>query len=84
MKTTAKTGKVTAINLVDETSELMVISQFRQNHPHRHQDHPRRRPQHHPGRQTPPTSKTDDKVAAAVIIPPEDAKVQPENGTLLQ
>ena len=27
---------------------------------------------------------TDDKVAAAVIIPPEDAKVQPENGTLLQ
>ena len=27
---------------------------------------------------------TDDKVAAAVVIPPEDAKVQPENGTLLQ
>jgi DNA gyrase subunit A len=27
---------------------------------------------------------TDDKVAAAVVFPPEDAKVQPENGTLLQ
>jgi DNA gyrase subunit A len=26
----------------------------------------------------------DDKVAAAMTIPPEDAKVQPENGTLLQ
>jgi DNA gyrase subunit A len=28
MKTTPKIGKVTGINLVDETSELMVISQF--------------------------------------------------------
>jgi hypothetical protein len=27
---------------------------------------------------------TDDKVAAAVVIPPEDPKSQPENGTLLQ
>jgi DNA gyrase subunit A len=26
----------------------------------------------------------DDKVAAAVVIPPEDPKSQPENGTLLQ
>ena len=24
-----------------------------------------------------------DKVAAAMIIPPEEAKIQPENGTLL-
>jgi DNA gyrase/topoisomerase IV subunit A len=28
MKTTAKIGKVTAINLVDDTTEMMVISQF--------------------------------------------------------
>ena len=27
---------------------------------------------------------TDDKVAAVVVIPPEDPKPQPENGTLLQ
>ena len=27
---------------------------------------------------------TDDRVAAAVVMPPEDAKVQPENGRLLQ
>jgi DNA gyrase subunit A len=26
----------------------------------------------------------EDKVAAAVVIPPEEAKVEPENGTLLQ
>jgi hypothetical protein len=26
----------------------------------------------------------DDKVAAAVVIPPEDPKTQPENGKLLQ
>ncbi len=26
----------------------------------------------------------EDKVAAAVVIPPEDAKIEPENGTLLQ
>ena len=26
----------------------------------------------------------DDKVAAAVVIPPEDPTPQPENGTLLQ
>ena len=28
MQTACKIGKVTGINLVDETSELMVISQF--------------------------------------------------------
>jgi DNA gyrase subunit A len=27
---------------------------------------------------------TDDKVAAAVVTPPEDPNSQPENGTLLQ
>jgi DNA gyrase subunit A len=26
----------------------------------------------------------DDKVPAAVVIPPEEAKTQPEEGTLLQ
>ena len=26
----------------------------------------------------------EDKVAAAVVIPPEEAKIEPENGTLLQ
>jgi hypothetical protein len=28
--------------------------------------------------------KPQDKVAAAVVIPPEEAKVQPEEGTLLR
>jgi len=27
---------------------------------------------------------TDDKVAAAVVIPPEESKTEPETGTLLQ
>jgi DNA gyrase subunit A len=28
--------------------------------------------------------KPQDKISAAVVIPPEEAKVQPEEGTLLQ
>ncbi len=46
MKAHAKIGKVTSIMLVDDTTEIMVISPVRQNHPHRHQERPRRRPQH--------------------------------------
>jgi len=34
----------TAINLVDDTPELMLISQIRQDHPHRHQNCARGRP----------------------------------------
>jgi DNA gyrase subunit A len=41
-----------------------------------------------PGRSTMGVKLLDledqDKVAAAVVIPPEEAKTQPEEGTLLQ
>ena len=40
LKTARKIGKVTGINLVDETSGLMVHQSVRQDHPHRHQIHP--------------------------------------------
>jgi DNA gyrase/topoisomerase IV subunit A len=70
------------INPVDETSELMVISQFGKiigidNKSIRAA-----------GRSTPGVELLDlepqDKVAAAVVIPPEEFKSEPETGTLLQ
>ena len=82
VKTTAKNGKVVGIQLVDETSEVIVISQYgkiiridtttiRQA-----------------GRSTQGVKllnlEEGDKVAAAVVIPPEEAKTEPETGTLLQ
>src|ERR1700733_4625920 len=82
VKTTAKNGKVTGINLVDETSELMVISQFGKII---RIDTKLIRAA---GRSTMGVKLLDledqDKVAAAVVIPPEEAKTQPEEGTLLQ
>ena len=82
MKTTPKIGKVSAINLVDDTTEMMLISQFGKI------IRIATKPIRSAGRSTSGVKllnlDTDDKVAAAVIIPPEDAKVQPENGTLLQ
>jgi len=82
VKTTTRNGKVSSIQLVDETSELMVISQYgkiiridtttiREA-----------------GRSTQGVKllnlEDDDRVAAAVVIPPEEVKIEPENGSLLQ
>ncbi|HEX3986632.1 MAG TPA: DNA gyrase subunit A [Acidobacteriaceae bacterium] len=82
VKTTAKNGKVVGIQLVEDTSEIIVISQYgkiiridtttiRQA-----------------GRSTQGVKllnlEEGDKVAAAVVIPPEEAKIEPETGTLLQ
>jgi DNA gyrase subunit A len=82
MKTTPKIGKVTAINLVDETSELMVISQFGKI------IRIDTKSVRAAGRSTSGVKlldlDSDDKVAAAVVIPPEEAKTEPETGTLLQ
>jgi DNA gyrase subunit A len=82
VKTTAKNGKVTGINLVDETSELMVISQFGKI------IRIDTKSIRAAGRSTQGVKLLDledqDKVAAAVVIPPEEAKTQPEEGTLLQ
>ncbi|HEY3988997.1 MAG TPA: DNA gyrase C-terminal beta-propeller domain-containing protein, partial [Acidobacteriaceae bacterium] len=82
MKATPKIGKVTAINLVDDTSELMVISQFGKII--RIDTNTIRAA----GRSTQGVKllnlEPEDKVAAAVVIPPEEAKIEPENGSLLQ
>ncbi len=82
MKTTPKIGKVTAINLVDDTTELMVISQFGKI------IRIDTKSIRAAGRGTQGVKLLDlepqDKVAAAVVIPPEEDKVQLENGTLLQ
>ena len=82
VKTTAKNGKVVGIQLVDETSELIVISQYGKII---RIDTTTVRAA---GRSTQGVKllnlEDGDKVAAAVVIPPEEAKVEPENGTLLQ
>jgi DNA gyrase subunit A len=82
MKTTPKIGKVAAINLVDDTTEMMLISQFGKI------IRIDTKTIRSAGRSTSGVKllnlDADDKVAAAVVIPPEDPKVQPENGTLLQ
>ena len=81
MNTTPKVGKVTAINLVDDTTEMMLISQFGKII---RIDTKQIRAA---GRGTQGVKLLDlesgDKVAAAMTIPPEDPKPQPENGTLL-
>jgi DNA gyrase subunit A len=82
LKTIAKVGKVSAINLVDDTTEMMLISQFGKI------IRIDTKTIRSAGRSTSGVKlldlEKDDKVAAAVVIPPEDPKVQPENGTLLQ
>ena len=82
MKATPKIGKVTAINLVDDTSELMVISQFGKI------IRIDTKSVRSAGRSTSGVRlldlDSDDKVAAAVVIPPEEVKADPENGVLLQ
>ena len=82
LKATPKVGKVNSINLVDDTTEMMLISQFGKI------IRIDTKTIRSAGRSTSGVKllnlDTDDKVAAAVVIPPEDAKVQTENGTLLQ
>ncbi len=82
MKTTPKIGKVASIQLVDDTTEMMLISQFGKI------IRIDTKTIRSAGRSTSGVKLLNldegDKVAAAVVIPPEDPKVQPENGTLLQ
>ncbi|ADW70660.1 DNA gyrase subunit A [Granulicella tundricola] len=82
MKTGTKTGKVTSISLVDDTTEMMLISQFGKII---RIDTKQVRAA---GRSTSGVKlldlDQDDKVAAAMTIPPEDPKEKLENGTLLQ
>jgi len=82
VKTTARNGKVSSIQLVDETSELVVISQYGKI------IRIDTKTVRAAGRSTQGVKllnlEDEDKVAAAVVIPPEEAKTEPENGTLLQ
>jgi DNA gyrase subunit A len=82
VKTTARNGKVSSIQLVDETSELVVISQYGKI------IRIDTKTVRAAGRSTQGVKllnlEDEDKVAAAVVIPPEEAKLEPENGTLLQ
>jgi DNA gyrase subunit A len=82
VKTTARNGKVSSIQLVDETSELVVISQYGKI------IRIDTKTVRAAGRSTQGVKllylEEEDKVAAAVVIPPEEAKIEPENGTLLQ
>ena len=82
VKTTARNGKVSSIQLVDETSELMVISQYGKI------IRIDTKTIRAAGRSTQGVRllhlEDEDRVAAAVVIPPEEAKIEPENGTLLQ
>ncbi len=72
LKTTAKNGKVNAIQLVDETSELMVISQYGKI------IRIDTKTIRAAGRSTQGVKllnlDPEDKVAAAVVIPPEELK----------
>ncbi|MGC8550360.1 MAG: DNA gyrase subunit A [Acidobacteriaceae bacterium] len=82
VKTTAKNGKVVSIQLVDDTSELVLISQYGKII--RIDTNGVRAA----GRSTQGVRllnlDKEDKVAASVVIPPEEAKEEPETGTLLQ
>jgi DNA gyrase subunit A len=81
LKATSKVGKTMNILPVDETSELMVISQFGK------MIRIDTKTIRAAGRSTQGVKllnlEPDDKVAAAVVIPPEDIK-EDEQGTLLQ
>ncbi|HWB33393.1 MAG TPA: DNA gyrase subunit A [Acidobacteriaceae bacterium] len=72
MKTTPKIGKVAAINLVDDTTEMMLISQFGKI------IRIDTKTIRSAGRSTSGVKllnlDADDKIAAAVVIPPEDPK----------
>jgi DNA gyrase subunit A len=82
MAVTPRIGRVSSIQLVDDTSELMVISQFGKI------IRIDTKTIRAAGRATQGVRllnlEADDKVAAAVIIPPEEAVADDEQGTLLQ
>jgi DNA gyrase subunit A len=82
MRTTPKIGKVSSIQLVDETTELMVISQFGKI------IRIDTKTIRAAGRATMGVKLLDlddaDKVAAAVTIPPEDDKAEGETKPLIQ
>jgi DNA gyrase subunit A len=81
VKTTARNGKVTSIQLVDESSEMMVISQFGKI------IRIDTKTVREVGRSTQGVKllnlEEGDKVAAAVVIPP-DEKENGDNGALIQ
>jgi DNA gyrase subunit A len=82
MRTTPKIGPVNSINLVDDTTEMMVISQFGKI------IRIDTKSVRAAGRATMGVKlldlDKDDKVAAAMVIPPEDPKTPTEPGALLQ
>jgi DNA gyrase subunit A len=82
LKTSAKNGKVNAIQLVDETSELMVISQYGKI------IRIDTKTIRAAGRSTQGVKllnlDPEDKVAAAVVIPPEELKAEGDIPPLLQ
>ena len=82
LKTTARNGKVNAIQLVDETSELMVISQYGKI------IRIDTKTIRAAGRSTQGVKllnlEDQDKVAAAVVIPPEEIKAEGDIPPLLQ
>ena len=82
MKTTPKIGKVASIQLVDDTTEMMVISQFGKI------IRIDTKSVRSAGRSTSGVKlldlDTDDKVAAAMVIPPEDPKPETPEGLLVQ
>ena len=82
MRATPKIGKVASIQLVDDTTEMMVISQFGKI------IRIDTKSVRAAGRSTSGVKlldlDTDDKVASATVIPPEDPKTNGENGTLVQ
>jgi DNA gyrase subunit A len=81
-KTSSKIGKVTSINLVDDTTEMMVISQFGKI------IRIDTKSVRSAGRSTSGVRllnlDTDDKVASATVILPEDLKVNGPDCTLPQ
>jgi hypothetical protein len=82
MKTSSKIGKITSINLVDDTIEMMVISQFGKI------IRIDTKSVRSAGRSTSGVRllnlDTDDKVASATVIPPENPKLPGPDGTLLR
>jgi DNA gyrase subunit A len=82
MRATPKIGKVSSIQLVDDTTEMMVISQFGKI------IRIDTKTVRAAGRATMGVKlldlEADDKVASATIIPPEDPKSPTENGALIQ
>ena len=82
MAVTERIGKVNTIQLVDDTSELMVISQFGKI------IRIDTKGVRAAGRATQGVRllnlDAEDKIAAAVVIPPEEASKEDDQGTLIQ